>query len=331
MEATFLMRLYQIWYVNAARSTASACTAGSAVCCCSNNVCVLQVHLQRATASCMVPLRSLGRGAFAEVELVSMPVAGQRKLLVCKKLASQDTAQQPQPGTCQGQTHHEEQLKHHQQQKQQQQQQQELQKLQVPPPLKPSSLQDWSREVTMHRETAGCPFVLQLLAAKKCRAGNMLLLTEYAAAGSMTDVLARMRLQQQRARRTQQEHAFRRCQSASALLQHQQPQPGDDVQLQEESSVLFAANSDSVAALCDALKDTSTPTAMLIHGVDLDITAAAELQAAAATAAAAGGGGGRELPVLPVSAGLCETSARFYTACILMGLQWLHSRRILHR
>jgi hypothetical protein len=30
-------------------------------------------------------------------------------------------------------------------------------------------------------------------------------------------------------------------------------------------------------------------------------------------------------------AGLSEASARFYTACILMGLQWLHSRRILHR
>lgn len=180
----------------------------------------------------------------------------------------------------------------------------------------------------MHRETAGCAFVLQLLAAKKCRAGNMLLLTEYAAAGSMTDVLARMRLQQQRARREEQEHAIRRCQSASALLQHQLPQAQgqqDPPQVLQEDSVLLAANSDSAATLCDALGSSSNiPTAMLIHGVDVDIS-----QAFAAAAAVSDHGSAAM--VHHEAAGLSEDAARFYTACILMGLQWLHSRRILHR
>jgi hypothetical protein len=295
----------------------------------------------------MVPLRELGRGAFAAVELVSMPVAGKRKLLVCKKLLTEETIQQQQSAavSCQQQPQEEEQQEQHEQQQQQQQQlllQQSLQQLQlqVPPPLKASSLQDWSREVTMHRETAGCPFVLQLLAAKKCRAGNMLLLTEYAAAGSLTDVLARMRLQQQRAKRDEQEYAMRRCASAAAVLQHQQQQGCGDLGPTLEAldgpepSVLCAANSDSVAALCDALREGHAPTAMLIHGIDVDVAAYEALQAAAADGAAAAADGAAARSHHHhhhEHVGLCEESARFYTACILMGLQWLHSRRILHR
>lgn len=282
----------------------------------------------------MVPLRELGRGAFAAVELVSMPVAGKRKLLVCKKLLTEETIQQQQSAAVNCQQPQAEQQEHYQQQ-QQQESSQQLQ-LQVPPPLKASSVQDWSREVTMHRETAGCPFVLQLLAAKKCRAGNMLLLTEYAAAGSLTDVLARMRLQQQKSKRDEQEHAMRRCASAAAVLQHQQQQGSGDLgpALQAldgpEPSVLCAANSDNVAALCDALRDGHAPTAMLIHGIDVDVAAYEALQAAAAEGAAAGGRHHHHHHHHE-HVGLCEESARFYTACILMGLQWLHSRRILHR
>lgn len=65
------------------------------------------------------------------------------------------------------------------------------------PSLKPSSQQDWHREAAMHRECAHCPFVLQLLAAKRCRSGNLLLLLEYAAQGSLTDILAARRAQLQ--------------------------------------------------------------------------------------------------------------------------------------
>lgn len=318
----------------------------------------------------MIPLRELGRGAFAAVELVSMPIAGKRKLLVCKKLMPQELAQQAntagqvlqqqqqQPQQQQQQPREEQQQSTQQQQQKQvqQQQYQSAQQQQAPqaePPLKASSLQDWSREVTMHREAAGCPFVLQLLAAKKCRAGNMLLLTEYAAAGSLTDVLARMRLEQQKAKRAEQEHAFRRCASASAMLQqsHEQQLEGPLAAVRsDEPSVLCTATSDSAAALCDALRDGHTPTAMLIHGVDIDITtfealaaaaaagagnAAAAAAAAAVTgcsdAAAAVGSLGEVSVHHHEPVGLCEESARFYTACILMGLQWLHGRRILHR
>jgi hypothetical protein len=298
---------------------------------------MVQAHLQRATASHMVPVRELGRGAFAAVELVSMPVAGKRKLLVCKKLLTEETIQQQQQQSAAVSS---QQLQEKQQQEQPQQQQllqQSLQQLQLqaPPPFKASSLQDWSREVTMHRETAGCPFVLQLLAAKKCRAGNMLLLTEYAAAGSLTDVLARMRLQQ-KVKRDQQEHAMRRCASAAAVLQHQQQQQGSEdfgpaleALDAPDPSVLCATNSDSVAALCDALREGHAPTAMLIHGIDVDVAAYEALQAAAADGAAAGSRHHHHHHLEHV--GLCEESARFYSACILMGLQWLHSRRILHR
>jgi hypothetical protein len=302
-----------------------------------------------------------------------MPVAGKRKLLVCKKLMPQELAkqantacqlpqqQQQQPQQQQHAQEEQQPTTEQQQQQpqlqlQQQQQPHQQQALQAEPPLKASSVQDWSREVTMHREAAGCPFVLQLLAAKKCRAGNMLLLTEYAAAGSLTDVLARMRLEQQKAKRAEQEHAFRRCASASAMLQqHHEPQPERLLAAvrSDEPSVLCSATSDSVAALCDALRDGHTPTAMLIHGVDIDITtfealaaaaaagacnaaaaaAAAAVpgcSAAAAAAAAAGNPGDASLHHHEL-VGLCEESARFYTACILMGLQWLHGRRILHR
>lgn len=262
----------------------------------------------------MVPLRSLGRGAFAAVELVSMPVAGKRKLLVCKKLMSDTKTGETNSAACHVSL---------------QQQQPWSGQLQLPPPLKLSSLQDWSREVTMHRETAGCPFVLQLLGAKRCRAGNMLLLTEYAAAGSITDVLARMRLQQNRMQyaQKQQQQKFRRCQSAAAVLQCDKSQQDRTAlaQSSQEPAFLCAGNPASVAALCDALRDGTAPSAMLIHGVDIDVAPALEssLHAATPTGAAA---------TFPLEgAGLSEDAARFYTACILMGLEWLHSRRILHR
>jgi serine/threonine protein kinase len=60
----------------------------------------------------------------------------------------------------------------------------------VPAALKPSSELDWQREAYMHRECASCPFVLHMLAAKRCRSGDLLLLLEFADKGSLTDVLA---------------------------------------------------------------------------------------------------------------------------------------------
>lgn len=306
-----------------------------------------QAQLQRATASHMVPLRELGRGAFAAVHLASMPVAGKRKLLVCKKLLTQETIQQSsavsqQEQLAQGQPQQQLQPQPQQRQKQPQPQsqdhhpKQQEQRQSLPPPLKASSLQDWSREVTMHRESAGCSFVLQLLAAKKCRAGNLLLLTEFAEHGSLTAVLARIRLQHEKARRAEQEHAMRRCVSASSVLQHQQQQGSDGLgplapesesaAEAQEPSVLCSAS--GVAALCDALRDSHAPTAVLIHGIDVDVEAAT---AAVAAAAGAGAVGRDHHHHHSEHAGLDEPSARFYTACILMGLQWLHSRRILHR
>jgi hypothetical protein len=272
-----------------------------------------------------------------------MPVAGKRKLLVCKKLLTQETIQQSSAANQQEQQQQQEQQPQQQPQQPRKQQQEQPQRPSLPPPLKASSLQDWSREVTMHRESAGCSFVLQLLAAKKCRAGNLLLLTEFAEHGSLTDVLARMRLQQQKARRAEQEHALRRCVSASSVLQHKQQRGSDDLgPLAPESESAAEAQQPSVvcsasgvAALCDALRDSHAPTAVLIHGIDVDVEAAtaAAVAAAAAGAGAAAGRGDNHQHHHQHSehVGLDEGSARFYTACILMGLQWLHSRRILHR
>jgi hypothetical protein len=54
--------------------------------------------------------------------------------------------------------------------------------------LKVSSLQDFDREKSMHRLCAGCPFVVELLAAK-LGTGHMLLLMEYAERGSLMQAL----------------------------------------------------------------------------------------------------------------------------------------------
>eukprot|EP00775_Hariotina_reticulata_P008234 gene8234-8424_t len=109
----------------------------------------------------------------------------------------------------------------------------------VPTVLKTSSEHDWQREAFMHRECAGCPFVVHMLAAKRCRSGDFLLLLEFADKGSLTDVLA-----------------------AQAALQ-----------LGTKTSFF-------------------TPLA---------------------------------------AAGLPESLIKFYSGCILLALEWLHARRILHR
>jgi serine/threonine protein kinase len=143
----------------------------------------------------------------------------------------------------------------------------------------------------MHRQCEGCPFVLQLLAAKRCRGGSLLLLTEVGS-GSLTDVLARLQVTGK-----EQEHP-------PVLLR---VDTADDAAA--VGSVLHPAGVAPAAA------------AVLLHGVDAAEDAAAGDDRTAAAAAAAP----EERP------GLCEDAARFYTGCILMGLQWLHSRRIVHR
>lgn len=46
----------------------------------------LQAYVQRATTSCIVPIKSLGQGAFAQVDLCHVPVGTSKKLLVRKML-----------------------------------------------------------------------------------------------------------------------------------------------------------------------------------------------------------------------------------------------------
>lgn len=123
--------------------------------------------------------------------------------------------------------------------------------------LRPSSQADWEREASMHRACAGCPFVLQLLAAKRCRSGELLLLTEYASRGSITQLMARTR-------------------AAAALAS-------------SITSSRGGITSSGDAVLC----------------------------AVRATPACSGG--------------LSEASTQFVAACVLMALQWMHERRMLHR
>lgn len=265
----------------------------------------VQALLQRAPTSCIVPLRALGRGAFAAIDLVSMPVGGAHKVLVCKRLAHPDGTDVTRGIN-------------------QQQQEQQHQAV-VPPTLKSSSVQDWSREASMHRQCAGCPFVLQLLAAKRCRTGSLLLLTEYAAAGSLTDVLARL------------QHKQRAQTMKDPLAQPLPSAPG--------ASVLVSVPADMCAA-SGTILDTSTgklphadsATAVLVDGVDVavDPTVSGKVVAAAA-AALPGCNAPAAVATCDTEAvtagprGLPEEAARFFTACILQGLQWLHSRRIVHR
>jgi hypothetical protein len=102
-------------------------------------------------------------------------------------------------------------------------------------------LQDWNNEATMHRECAGCPFVLQLLAAKRCRSGNMLLLLEYAALGSLTDILAARRQQRQQ---------------QQLSLQQQQT---DDAPTRSAAADAVACDSSSSSSI---MADTLMPLAM---------------------------------------------------------------------
>eukprot|EP00879_Flechtneria_rotunda_P031540 GHRR01034462.1.p1 GENE.GHRR01034462.1~~GHRR01034462.1.p1 ORF type:complete len:305 (+),score=144.00 GHRR01034462.1:237-1151(+) len=130
----------------------------------------------------------------------------------------------------------------------------------------------------MHKKCAGCPFVLQLLAAKRCRSGNLWLLLEFAAKGSLTSLLTE---------RQQQAHSP----ASSAIT-------------------------------------TTAPNWSIVH------EAVAQMVVAAALPVAAIAPSSRSLSAVAAIAfkgGLPEAAARFYAACLVMALRWLHSRRILHR
>ena len=86
---------------------------------------------------------------------------------------------------------HQQQQQHHQQQREQTQQHhpnQHQEQQQQGSVLRVSSLQDFDREKSMHRLCAGCPFVVELLAAK-LGPGHMSLLLEYAERGSLMQAI----------------------------------------------------------------------------------------------------------------------------------------------
>lgn len=55
--------------------------------------------MQRSSTSSIVSIRSLGSGSFATVDLVSMPVGAERKLLVRKMLLAGDQYVEDLTGT----------------------------------------------------------------------------------------------------------------------------------------------------------------------------------------------------------------------------------------
>uniref|UniRef100_A0A383VY31 Protein kinase domain-containing protein n=1 Tax=Tetradesmus obliquus TaxID=3088 RepID=A0A383VY31_TETOB len=331
-----------------------------------------KAHVQRATTNCIVPVRTLGTGAFGQVDLVSIPVAGERKLLVRKMLVPGSSRSSLDGNatatTAQAAVH------------------------KAPAALKPSSLQDWNNETTMHRECAGCPFVLQLLAAKRCRSGNMLLLLEYAALGSLTDILAARRQQRQQLlqqgdgstdsaaaaaagsnssssimadtlmplamsavelinRHAAEDDAKAAARSASVVdltqycEQQQQQQDegseaGDDAGgSSEESPVFVALMPELIAEAQQAAHQQFQQQQQQQQPLDAAAQAdAAALQPAAAdaedlqeAAAQLCADGPPAEPCRVPHAGLPEEAARFFAGCVLMALQWMHSRRILHR
>jgi hypothetical protein len=241
-------------------------------------------------------------------------------------------------------------------------------------------LQDWNNEATMHRECAGCPFVLQLLAAKRCRSGNMLLLLEYAALGSLTDILAARRQQQQQGaspdsaaagaagdsssimadtlmplamsavelinRHAEEDNVKQAARSASIVdltqygeqeQQQQQQEEWSEVDANadddlDESPVFVALMPELIAEAqqaaqqqCQQLQQQQQSNAPAVEGAAED---AADLQDAAAQLCA---DGPPAEPCRVQHAGLPEDAARFFAGCVLMALQWMHSRRILHR
>jgi serine/threonine protein kinase len=272
--------------------------------------------------------------------------------------------------------------------------------LQPPPALKPSSVQDWNNEATMHRECAGCPFVLQLLAAKRCRSGNLLLLLEYAALGSLTDILAARRQQQQQLQLSQSQQqqststegasngaaaaavaaaAAGAGDSSSIMVDTLMPLAMSAVELLErharEDDAKRAARSASVVDLtqyheqqqqqqenecgsadsnADDDSEESPVFVTLMPELIAEAQQAAEqqwqqqqqqqhhspdaaqpvpasmddLQDAAAQLCA---DGPLAEPSRVPHTGLPEEAARFFAGCVLMALQWMHSRRILHR
>jgi hypothetical protein len=157
----------------------------SAVCTTSDRCLLLPVQrqLQRATIRSIQVLRPLGRGAYAQVQLVAVPVNGQLKLCAQKLLLlappptpaaatapptdSSSSSSPELPSSC---------------------------STSPPPPsaphlppiqqLKPSSAGDFQRERSMHQLCTGCPFIVQVLAAKTAPA-TMLLLMQFAEHGSL--------------------------------------------------------------------------------------------------------------------------------------------------
>jgi hypothetical protein len=278
--------------------------------------------------------------------------------------------------------------------------------LQPPPALKPSSVQDWNNEATMHRECAGCPFVLQLLAAKRCRSGNLLLLLEYAAMGSLTDILAARRQQQQQQlqvsqspqqqqqqqqqalegvsspaaaaavaaavagaghssstmvdtlmplamsavellqRHAKEDDARRAARSASVVdltqydeQQQQQHECGSagsvtDEEDSEESPVFVTLMPELIAEAQQAAEQQwqqQQQQQQQAHPTDTAQPVPASIDDLQDAAAQLCADGPPAEPCRVPHAGLPEDAARFFAGCVLMALQWMHSRRILHR
>lgn len=138
----------------------------------------MQRQLQRATIRSIQVLGPLGRGAYAEVHLVAVPVDGQLKLCAQKLLL---LAPPPTPAAMAAP---------------QQGNSSSNSSCCAPPPrpsppeppsrqqLKLSSAGDFQRERSMHQLCFGCPFIVQVLAAKTAPAA-MLLLMQFAEHGSL--------------------------------------------------------------------------------------------------------------------------------------------------
>ncbi|KAF8068398.1 kin-1 [Scenedesmus sp. PABB004] len=152
-----------------------------------------------------------------------------------------------------------------------------------------------------------------LLAAKRCRAGNLLLLLEYAAAGSVTDVMAAR-------------HARWRAAAAPELL----PLAMSAVRLLEGGG--DEPERGAPAGDAGAASDGGEPVLVtLLPPLDAPAARGAPPPPLRVARPALGAPGAAPCPPSPRGGGLPEEAARFYAACILMALTTLHGRRILHR
>lgn len=313
--------------------------------------------IQRATIKDVVVLRPLGEGAYAWVDLVAVPVQspcgqpGKKVPKVCAgKLllpptpaSATDAAQQvlaaPQPSSSAAAAAC------------------ALARWTAAAaarrgPVKPTNACAYAKQKSAHAACAGSPFVVQLLAAKAGRAGHMLMLLEFAEHGSLGDLLpvkagegqveeaagepagegadegagvaAEEAIGLAAAGMTNQQRPPGGQQQQSAVEEGEEEEQEADDELDLVVDVVDVEDAEQDRSCADSSSSGSKPS------VVTDAADAAHESQQQQQQQEGGSAADRPSNQALAKAGIPESTARFYAACALMALEWMHSRSMIH-